>query len=200
MAKAIAQILLNRKAVAINTKKLFTYASGTQSPIYCDNRLLLSFPEDRAKIVRSFVSKIKKVKCDIIAGTATAGIPWAALIAGKLKKPLIYVRGKAKEHGKGNQIEGLLKKGSNVVVIEDLISTGGSSLACVDALRKAGGKVSNLYAIFTYKFKSSEEAVKKSKVELTVLTNINELSRLAINTQYISKDDYKQLMKWRRGK
>lgn len=188
LSSNIARLLLKVGAVLLRPNQPFTWASGIQSPIYCDNRLLLSDPKARGEVIRSFVTLIKKkkIKCDAIAGIATAGIPHAAILADRLKKPLLYVRASPKEHGKGNQIEGKLKKGSRVLVVEDLISTGGSSLAAVEALRQAGAKVSDCLAIFSYEFPESEKAFDQAKCCLETLTNLKVLLDVAQYSKIIS--------------
>ena len=139
----IAEILLNVGAVTLNVAEPFTYSSGMRSPIYCDNRLLISHPQERQEVIQAFLEVLEKegVDADVIAGTATAGIPHAAWIAQALDKPMIYIRDKAKGHGKGNQIEGLVSEGASAVIIEDLISTGGSSIRAAIAAREAGSGV-----------------------------------------------------------
>ena len=175
--KKIALLLLQVGAVALSPSKPFTWASGISSPIYCDNRLLLSDPKAREEVIRAFLSLIKKEKIyfDAIAGIATAGIPHASILADRLKKPLLYVRAVAKQHGKGNQIEGKLKKGSRVLVIEDLVSTGGSSLAAVKALKAAGARVTHCLAIFSYGFPESQKAFQVERCSLKTLTNLDSL-------------------------
>src|SRR3989338_853673 len=148
----VAELLLKAQAVILRPQKPFKFASGILSPIYCDNRLLLSKPQERKQIRDFYVRKIKKdgIKADVIAGIATASIPWAALVAEKLKKPMIYIRKEAKDHGRENLIEGGLTPGQSVLVIEDLVSTGGTSLSSVASARKEGAVVENCLAIFTY--------------------------------------------------
>ena len=148
----VSEILLNLNAVILRTKPPFRWASGILSPIYTDNRLLMSYPREREFIVNSFIKLIKKNKITVdgFAGTATAGIPWAAWIAQKMKKPMIFVRSESKDHGKENKTEGVIEQGKNYVAIEDLISTGGSSLNTINAVREKGGIVENCIAIFTY--------------------------------------------------
>ncbi|MBT3463982.1 orotate phosphoribosyltransferase [archaeon] len=154
MKQQIAEILLTLKAVKIQPNNPFTFTSGLISPIYIDNRLVISFPEERKKIVKQFIEIIKSqnLEFDVVAGVATAGIHWAAWLAAYFDKPMIYIRGKVKSHGRQNQIEGLLKHGQKVLVIEDHISTGGSSVAAVNTVREVGGKVTECLAITTYEF------------------------------------------------
>src|SRR5687768_13260400 len=163
-AREVAEYLLEIKAVVLNSKEPFTWASGLKSPIYCDNRKTLSYPKVRTYIKTAFADIISEEfkSCELIAGVATAGIPHGALVADVLNKPFVYVRDKPKAHGLGNQIEGNLDKGQKVVVIEDLISTGGSSLKAVEALRVAGADVLGLGAIFTYGFEKSVKAFEQA--------------------------------------
>ncbi|MBU0615055.1 MAG: orotate phosphoribosyltransferase [Nanoarchaeota archaeon] len=192
MEKEIADILLRSGAVSVNVKKPFRYASGILSPIYCDNRVLISEPENREIIVGYFVDLVKDYDVDVIAGTATAGIPWAAWVADRLKKPMVFVRKEAKSHGKGKQIEGVIKKGQTVVVIEDLISTGGSSFAAVEALRAVGAKVLSVIAIFTYEMASADELFSKGKCEVKALTKISAL------VDDMDKKDRDKVLEWGR--
>lgn len=192
---SIAKLLLELKAVALNTEKPFRYTSGLLSPIYCDNRLIISDPEKRTIIIDAFLKLIDK-DCDVIAGVATAGIPHAAWIADRLNKPMVYVRAKAKEHGKQNQIEGRLPKNSRVVVIEDLISTGQSSIAAGQALREAGATVNTCLAIFTYDFAASKRAFADAEIELKTLCNFNELIEIAVKEKYITAAQKEILAAW----
>jgi len=150
--KTVAKNLLDIKAVSLQPNDPFTWASGIKSPIYCDNRLVLSFPEKRSVVVQGFVELIQKEysEAEVIVGTATAGIPWGAMVADKMEKPFGYVRSSNKTHGKGNKIEGKIEKGAKVVVVEDLISTGGSVKDVILSLREAGAEVLGVVAIFTY--------------------------------------------------
>ena len=188
----IATALLDAGAVLLRPQRPFTWASGIQSPIYCDNRLLLSDPKRRRLVVTVFVSAIRRgrLAADVIAGTATAGIPWASLIAGRLNKPLVYVRSAPKGHGRGNQIEGKLPRGARVLVIEDLISTGGSSLHVVDALRKAGGRVTACLAIFSYGFASAAAAFARARVPLVPLCTLPELLEVAVARRKLTPAQY----------
>lgn len=191
----IAKLLLKLKAVALNTETLFRYTSGILSPIYCDNRLIISAPNERNLVIDAFLKLIDK-NCDVIAGVATAGIPHAAWIADRLNKPMIYVRAKAKEHGKQNQIEGRFEPGAKVAVIEDLISTGGSSIDAALAVRQAGGEVSTCYAIFTYQFTKSINAFKNVEVELKTLTNFTDLIQAATSENYINEQQKQIMLQW----
>jgi orotate phosphoribosyltransferase len=198
-AKKIAEYLLQIKAIKLQPSNPFTWASGWKSPIYCDNRKTLSYPEVRSFIRDSFAAAVKRYYPDaeIIAGVATGAIAHGVLTAEKLGMPFIYVRSEAKEHGLGNQIEGYFEKGRKVVVIEDLISTGGSSLNAVRALRNAGCEVLGMIAIFTYEFKKSADAFQSENCELHTLTNYSTLTGAAVNSGYIGQSDTETLKKWR---
>ncbi len=187
----IAIWLLKTEAVCLRPHNPFTWASGIRSPIYCDNRILLSYPKAREEVISAFCKLIqkKKIRYDLIAGIATAGIPWAAMLADRLKKPLIYVRSSPKGHGKGNQVEGCLKKGNRVLVIEDLVSTGGSSLAAIQAIRKGGGRVQDCLALFSYGFRISQEAFQKSHCSLYTLTDLSSLLKFAEEKKKITPSE-----------
>lgn len=195
----IAEYLLQIKAIKLQPSNPFTWASGWKSPIYCDNRKTLSFPEVRSYIRASFASLIrnKYPDAEMIAGVATGAIPHGALVADKMDLPFIYVRSGAKEHGLGNQIEGYFEKGRKVVVIEDLISTGGSSLNAVKALRDAGCEVLGMAAIFTYEFKKASDAFEADKCILYTLSGYTVLIDTALRTGYITSEDVETLGKWR---
>lgn len=198
-AKKIAEYLLQIKAIKLQPSNPFTWASGWKSPIYCDNRKTLSFPEVRTYIRDSFASLVNRLypETELIAGVATGAISHGALVADKLELPFIYVRSGAKEHGLGNQIEGYYTNGQKVVVIEDLISTGGSSLNAVKALREAGCDVLGMAAIFTYEFKKASDAFAAEKVALDTLCNYSVLIETALNTGYITGADLETLKLWR---
>jgi orotate phosphoribosyltransferase len=198
-AVKIAEYLLQIKAIKLQPANPFTWASGWKSPIYCDNRKTLSFPEVRSFICDSFVSLVNShyPGAELIAGVATGAIPHGALVADRMKLPFIYVRSGAKEHGLGNQIEGYFEKGQKVVVIEDLISTGGSSLNAVRALKEAGCAVLGMAAIFTYEFKKAADAFGTDKCILYTLSNYSVLIETALKTGYITSDDVETLRKWR---
>lgn len=195
---SIASDLLEIGAVQLNPDQPFTWASGLRSPIYCDNRLVLSYPDVRQNVIQSFVHLIKEHYPDVevIAGCATAGIPHAALISHELDLPMIYVRGKAKEHGKQRQIEGEISPGQKVVVIEDLISTGGSVLKAVEALKEAGANVLGVAAIFTYGISQAESNFKSADVVYKTLTNFNHLMNEALQKDMIKEKHIVQLNKW----
>ena len=198
-AKKIAEYLLQIKAIKLQPSNPFTWASGWKSPIYCDNRKTLSFPEVRSFIRDSFAGVVSEYYpgADLIAGVATGAIAHGVLVAEKLGLPFIYVRSEAKEHGLGNQIEGYYEKGQKVVVIEDLISTGGSSLGAVRALREAGCDVLGMAAIFTYEFSKSADGFKAAGCELHNLSNYSALISTAVETGYITNDDVETLKRWR---
>ena len=197
--KQIAKFLLEIEAVKLQPTKPFTWASGWKSPIYCDNRKTLSFPNIRSYITNSFVELINTQfpETEVIAGVATGAIAQGALIAESMNLPFIYVRSSSKGHGLQNKIEGVATKGSNIVVIEDLISTGGSSIDAVNALRNAGLNVLGLCAIFTYNFKFSENLFKKNNCKYFTLSDYNVLIEQALEMEYINYDDMILLNKWR---
>jgi orotate phosphoribosyltransferase len=199
VAKKIAESLLQIKAIKLQPSNPFTWASGWKSPIYCDNRKTLSFPVVRSYIRDSFASLIRELypQADMIAGVATGAISHGALAADKLELPFIYVRSGAKEHGLGNQIEGYYEKGQKVVVVEDLISTGGSSLNAVRALRDAGCEVLGMVAIFTYEFSKATEGFAAEKCRLNTLCNYTVLIETAVKAGYITESDVETLKKWR---
>jgi orotate phosphoribosyltransferase len=197
--KKTAEYLLQIKAIKLQPSNPFTWASGWKSPIYCDNRKTLSFPEVRSFIRDSFATMIKDLypETEMVAGVATGAIAHGALAADKLGLPFIYVRSGAKEHGLGNQIEGYFEKGQKVVVIEDLISTGGSSLNAVTALREAGCLVLGMVAIFTYEFKKATDAFTAENCKLNTLSNYSTLIETALKTGYIGQEEVVTLKNWR---
>ena len=193
-----AELLLKLKAIKLNPSDPFIWASGWKSPIYCDNRILLSDPGSRNTIANYF-TEIVKNKYDgveVIAGVATGAIGIGMLVAQKLNLPFIYVRPEAKKHGRNNQIEGKISENQKIVVIEDLISTGKSSLNAVKALRESNLEVLGMIAIFTYGLNLSMENFKKNKVDLDTLSDYNELIKKAIDIEYISEKDSETLKKW----
>lgn len=193
-----AKILLKIKAVTLRTKPPYKWVSGILAPIYTDNRLLISYPKERKIIVDFFIKTIKQknLKPDVIAGIATSGIPWAAWIADKLNLPMIYIRSKQKGHGKQNLIEGKLEKNQNVIIIEDLISTGRSSINGVEAVKSANCKVLVTLAIFTYELEKSKQDFKKAKANLITLTNFTTLADVAIKENYINENEKKNILEW----
>ena len=199
--KAIAEKLLQINAIKLSPEKPFTWASGWKSPIYCDNRKSLSYPAIRDFIKSEMCDVINTsfVAADLIAGVATAGIPWGAMTADQLKLPYIYVRPKPKEHGLGNQIEGHYEKGMRVVVIEDLISTGKSSLEVAKVLKDSGLQVDGLVSIFNYGFNHADEAFKLAKVPYISLTDYDTLIALAIESNIVSVDNEQTLLDWKKA-
>jgi orotate phosphoribosyltransferase len=198
--REIARILLELGAVAIKVQEPFVYTSGTRSPIYCDNRLIISHPPERTAIVSALVDRVEHATgregVDVVAGTATAGIPWAAWVADRLGKPMIYVRAQAKEHGRGRQIEGRIEAGQHIVVVEDLVSTGGSSISTVRAIRDAGGQAERCVAIFTYGLPRSAAAYRDAGVELATLSSIDVLLDVAIADGYLEPKDRRAVEDW----
>jgi len=197
-AKKTAELLLQINAIKLNPKNPFTWASGWKSPIYCDNRITLSFPPIRNYIREEFSKHIEKEfgKPDVIAGVATGAIGIGVLVAEYMGLPFVYVRPEPKKHGRQNQIEGFLQKGQNVVVVEDLISTGNSSLMAVEALRAAGANVKGMVAIFTYGFEVSVANFKNANVNLHTLGNYSTLLELAVSKQYITEAEQETLKEW----
>ncbi|MDT2817164.1 orotate phosphoribosyltransferase [Vagococcus lutrae] len=198
-AKEIAKHLLDIKAVSLSPTAPFTWASGLKSPIYCDNRVTMSYPVVRRQIAQGLAQLIQDTygEIDVVAGTATAGIPHAAWVAEILDFPMIYIRSSAKKHGKGNQIEGVLHEGQRVVVIEDLISTGGSVLEATDAVENAGGKVLGVAAIFTYELAQATKQFSAKNMAFTTLTQYSTLIEVARENGVISENELKLLMQWR---
>ena len=195
----IAEGLLKINAVALRPNEPFTWTSGLKSPIYCDNRLTMSYPEIRDLIAEGFAAVIRSryPDCEAVAGIATGGIPHAAWVAQKLNLPMLYVRDKAKGHGKTNQIEGHITKGQKVVLIEDLISTGGSSLKAAVAVREAGCEVQGVVAIFTYQFPQAVEAFTAENIPLDTLSNYSALIEVAERNGTIQSGDVAALQAWR---
>jgi orotate phosphoribosyltransferase len=198
-AEKTAELLLQINAIKLNPKNPFTWASGWQSPIYCDNRLILSFPAIRNFVREEFSKHIEKEygKPDVIAGVATGAIGIGMLVAEYMGLPFVYVRPEPKKHGRQNQVEGFLQKGQNVVVVEDLISTGNSSLLAVEALKEAGANIKGMVAIFTYGFDVAKENFKNANIELNTLADYNNLLELAVAKNYISEIELKTLQEWR---
>ena len=199
MKEEVAKGLLSIKAVFLRPDEPFTWASGIKSPIYCDNRLVLSSPEVRELIESGIAETVKKYypEAKSLMGTSTAGIAHAAIAAYKLGMPMGYVRGKAKDHGRNNQIEGRLEPGDKVVVIEDLISTAGSAIECVEALREAGAEVLGIVSIFTYGMKKGLDRLSEAKVENHSLSDLDTLVKVAVEEGYIKESDEVKLLKFR---
>ena len=201
LAANVANELLRIKAVKLQPNTPFTWASGWRSPIYCDNRKTLSYPDVRKLIAKGLAQGVKEKFADaeVVAGVATGAIAVGLMVAEELGLPFIYVRPKPKEHGLGNQIEGYLPEHSKVVVIEDLISTGGSSLKAVEALRQTTSNVLGMMAIFTYGFATADENFEKADCEIYTLSNYSQLVKLAVDSGYVSAEDLEQLNDWRRS-
>lgn len=200
-AHKVASFLLETKAVKLSPGQPFKWSSGWNSPIYCDNRVTLSFPHIRSFIKQELAELIKKYYPDAeaIAGVATAGIAQGALVADLLEMPFLYVRPQPKSHGMGNQIEGKLLEGQKVVLVEDLISTGGSSLKAAEAVKAAGGEVVGMAAIFTYGFSLAEENFKQAGIPLHCLSDYKALTEAAVANGYIPASDMETLSQWRRS-
>lgn len=199
MERLIAKDLLSIRAVFFRPEEPFVWASGIKSPVYCDNRLTLTAPKVRDDIENGLAEVIKKYypEAEVLMGTSTAGIPHAAITAHILGMPMGYVRSGAKDHGRQNQIEGELKRGQKVVVIEDLISTGGSVIEVVDVLRKAGADVLGIASIFTYGMANSKERMEKADVKNISLTNFDVIAQVAADEGYIAPEDIKRLIAFR---
>lgn len=199
-SQRVAKALLDIHAVTLNPDQPFTWASGLKSPIYTDNRLTISYPEVRQAIFNGMVEQIKLhfSAADVIAGTATAGIPHAAWVAQNMELPMIYVRTKPKDHGQGKQIEGVIKEGQKVVVIDDLISTGGSVLNAVRAVNNAGGKVIGVVSVFTYDLPAAEQNFMANGLKYYSVTDYMTLIKVAKENNQISTDHLKSLQEWRK--
>ncbi len=192
--------MLDINAVSLNFKKpfLYTFVSGIKGPMYCDNRRLLSHPAKRRILINEFVKVAKKLKFDVVGGVSTGGIPWAALIAEKLNKPMIYIRPEPKEYGKKRQIEGDFKKGSRILLVEDLISTGGSAISAIRAIRKCHGSVSDCIFVFTYELKISKKNFNKIKCKMHPLLTFSDLVQIATKRGYFGEKERMELTKWNR--
>ncbi len=200
IAKEIASILLDIKAIKLSPNNPFTWASGLRSPIYCDNRVTLSYPEKRGYIKDVIAKTIKDnyPDAEVIAGVATAGIPQGVLVANELNLPFVYIRSSAKDHGMTNKIEGKLDEGKKVVVIEDLVSTGKSSLNAVTALRDANVEVMGMISIFTYGLEIANDNFKVNNCELISLSDYDTMIGMAVANKYVSGDDENSLLLWRK--
>lgn len=200
-AQRIANSLLDIQAVTLSPKEPYTWASGIKSPIYCDNRITMSYPKIRKDIAQSLVELIKREypEVEVIAGTATAGIPQACWVADLMNLPMVYIRSKAKDHGKENQIEGRIRQGQKMVVIEDLISTGGSVLDACEAAKREGVEVLGVVAIFTYQLPKGLENFKQQNIKLNTLTSYDILIEEALKKGSITKDELGLLMEWKKN-
>jgi orotate phosphoribosyltransferase len=196
--EAVAKILLELNAVTLNPKKPFRYASGILSPVYTDCRVIIAYPDKRREIRDLYIEAIQNsgVEFEIVAGTATAGIPHAAWIADKMELPMIYVRGKAKDHGKENLVEGIIKEGQQAIVIEDLVSTGESSINSVRAIEAAGGKVNHVFSIITYGLKKATENFKENNLSLISLTDFGTVVNQAKEMGYLTEEETLVVMDW----
>jgi len=200
-AKKTAELLLQINAIKLNAQKPFTWSSGWKSPIYCDNRVVLSFPPIRNFVRDAMAKQVEQHygKPDVIAGVATGAIGIGILVAEYLGVPFVYVRPEPKKHGRQNQIEGYLESGQTVVVIEDLISTGKSSINAVKALQNAGARVKGMMAIFSYAFDQAKENIEAERLDLTLLSDYHHLIEQAHETGYLNKDELKLLRNWRKN-
>lgn len=201
IASKVAEYLLEIQAIKLSPNEMFTWASGKQSPIYCDNRLTLSFPKVRNLIKASFAQLVeeKYPEADLVVGVATAGIAHGALLADALDLPFAYIRAKAKGHGLQNLVEGKINAGAKVVVVEDLISTGGSSLKAVDAVREAGAEVLSMFAIFTYGFENAVENFKKADCPFYTLSDFDNLLKFAIENKLFAEKELKFMADWKKS-
>jgi len=196
MVNPIASALLRIEAVTLSPNDPYTWASGLRSPIYCDNRLTLSYPSVRSLIADALAEKVKGLAVDVIAGTATAGIPHAAFVAERLRLPMVYVRSGNKKHGKGNQIEGVIQPGQRVVVIEDLLSTGMSAIEAAQALQAKGANVIRIQAIFSYGMERLSNNLRDAKIEADALLTFEALLETAQQQGDITIEEQKQLADW----
>lgn len=199
IASKVAELLLEAKAIKLSPEKPFQWSSGWLSPIYCDNRVALSYPDTRTYIKKALADLIRAEypNVDAVVGVATGGIAQGALVADLLDLPFAYVRPEPKKHGMGNQIEGRLEAGQSVIIVEDLISTGGSSLKVVDVLRGAGIEVAGMVAIFTYGFELAANNFAEKEVKLSVLSNYHALISAAVNLDYVDSQQVESLSAWR---
>ncbi len=192
-----ASILLDIGSVLFSRRQPFKFDSGILSPVYVDNRLLISYPKEREVILGLLIKRIKEIGIpDVVAGVATAGIPHAAFIAQKLNIPMVFVRAKPKDHGRGNQVEGIIKKGQKVLVVEDLISTGGSSARVVEALRNIGAEVTEVLAIYSHNLKEAQENFKKAKVKFSFLTSTQEVAKVAKEKGLLLDGQIETIIEW----
>lgn len=195
-AREIAEILLRIGAVLLSAKEPFTYASGARSPIYCDNRLLMSYPAERRLVVGKLAAALDGIDCDVVAGVATSGIPFAAWLAERLDRPMVYVRDAPKEHGRQQLVEGIIKPGQRAVVVEDLVTTGRSALETVEGLRAAGAEVTHSTAIFTYESPAAVKAFEGASVNLIALSGIRALLEVATSSGRLSQEDARMVRDW----
>ena len=200
VSRGVAEVLLRSQAVSIDTDKQFVYSSGIVSPIYTDHRVLLSYPEERRIMMALLTELVLRATAlesfDLVAGVATAGIPWASLLAERVEKPLVYVREAAKEHGKGQQVEGVLREGQRAIVIEDLVTTGGSVIEAAEGLREAGGLVAGCFAIFTYGLPQAASAMEAHSLTLHTPTRIGDLLEVAQGLGRITPAQRRVVEEW----
>lgn len=200
LSKRIAENLLMKGAVKVSIDPPFTWVSGIKSPVYCDNRQMIAYPEERKSVIEGFKFMMKEqgLEPDVIGGTATAAIPWAAFLAYDLGLPMIYIRPEKKEHGAGKQIEGALEPGQRVLIVEDLISTGGSSVRAAHAVREEGQcTVENIFAIVTWEIPKSKTAFEEAQINLSTLTNYTDIIGLAAEKGYIPEDQLDVVLKFK---
>jgi len=199
-ARQIARVLLDVGAVAINAQNPFTYSSGAKSPVYCDNRLLISYPDERRRVIDAMVHLVSQEvgldHFDVVAGVATSGIPWAAWLADALAKPMVYIRDAPKGHGRGQRVEGVLTAGQRAVIIEDLVTTGRSSLWAVEGARETGAVVERCIAIFSYEWAQAAAAFAAAGVQLSTLSRISTLVQVALAAGNISQSDLNAVQAW----
>ena len=198
-AKEVAKSLLQTGAVKLNVKEPFTFVSGIKSPIYCDNRKMIGYPVERKVVVDEFVKKLSEKDFDVVAGTATAGIPWAAFIAWEMNKPMSYIRGEKKAHGAGRQIEGADFTGKKVIVIEDLISTGGSSIKAVEAARNEGAASVEVVSIFSYEFDKAFKNFADNNIPWESLSNFSALLELGREEKYLTEEEAEIASSWNKN-
>lgn len=195
----IAELLLKEKAVFLRPEDPFTWTSGIKSPIYCDNRILISAVESRTHVIKAFCEKIKSYQADYIAGTATAGIPWAAWIADHMKLPLVYVRSSSKEHGRQNAIEGRIPEGARAILIEDLISTGKSSVAAAQRLQEQKVEVPVVLSIFSYNLPVAQKAFSDAQLKYDSLSTFEVLAQVAYDQKMLNEASLNQVLEWRKS-
>ncbi len=199
LAENVSKVLLKEKAVFLRPEEPFTWASGIKSPVYCDNRLLISTIESREYIIRSLCEQIRPINVNLIAGTATAGIAWAAWVAHELKMPLVYVRPTSKDHGRQNSIEGFVKGGERCVLIEDLISSGKSSIAAAKKLQEAQVEVASVMSIFSYNFPQTSRIFAENKLYTQSLSNFEILAKVAYDSGMLNIEVLEEVLNWRKG-
>lgn len=196
--KSISKILLEKEAVRLKTDEPFTYVSGIRSPIYCDSRVLIYYPEERTTIVNAYVDKLKNMDFDVVAGVATGAISWGAWIADRLGKPFVYIRKKSKGYGEDKRVEGGDITGKKVIVIEDMVSTGGSAVNAVEAVRNEGGDVLALAVMFTYNLPKALKRFEEAQLDMVALTDFATLVQVAGEENLVEKDKLELVLEWRK--